>query len=142
MLLVCLPLVIYNTIVVQLAGISLAQYSALELADTSILLALSAYFLMHDYSDTAKFLNDDERKEVQRRLEADRSFLDDKFNLKYFWDAVRDWKIWVYMIITIGIYSPLYSFSLFLPTIIKELGTCLECASYGHHIADNHARIH
>ena len=98
MLLVCLPLDIYTTIVVQLAVISLAQYSGLKLADTSIFLALSAYFLMHDYSDTAKFLNDDERKEVQRRLEADRSFLDDKFNLKYFWDAVRDWKIWVYKI--------------------------------------------
>jgi len=36
-------------------------------------------------------------------------------------DAVKDWKIWVHMFITIGIYSPLYSFSLFLPTIIKGL---------------------
>lgn len=77
---------------------------------------------MHDYPDTAQFLTDDDRREVQRRLEADRSFLDDEFNLKYFRAALGDWKIWIHMMITFGIYSPLYSFSLFLPTIIKALG--------------------
>lgn len=76
---------------------------------------------MHDYPATAKFLTHDERKEVRRRLEADWSYLDDKFNLKYFLDAATDWKIWVHMFITIGIYSPLYSFSLFLPTIVKAM---------------------
>lgn len=77
---------------------------------------------MHDYPATSKFLSHEDRQEVQRRLEADRTFLDDKFHLKYFWDALQDWKIWMHMFITFGIYSPLYSFSLFLPTIIKELG--------------------
>jgi cyanate permease len=77
---------------------------------------------MYDYADTAGFLSDTERKEVRRRLAVDRSFLDDKFDTKYFWDAIRDWKIWIHMFITIGIYSPLYSFSLFLPTIISKLG--------------------
>ncbi|KAF2683465.1 MFS general substrate transporter [Lentithecium fluviatile CBS 122367] len=88
----------------------------------TIVIALVAYLLMHDYPATAKFLSDDDRREVQRRLEADRSYLDDTFNLKYFMNAVSDWKIWVHMLITFGIYSPLYSFSLFLPTIIKGLG--------------------
>jgi hypothetical protein len=77
---------------------------------------------MHDYPNSAKFLTVDERKEVWRRLEADQSFLDDTFKWKYFWDAIRDWKIYVQMLITFGIYSPLYSFSLFLPTIIASLG--------------------
>ncbi|KAF2178492.1 major facilitator superfamily transporter [Zopfia rhizophila CBS 207.26] len=88
----------------------------------TVAVAVSAYFLMHDYPDTAKFLTKEERHEVQRRLEADHSFLADEFHMKYFWDAVRDWKIWVHMFITIGIFTPLYSFSLFLPTIIKALG--------------------
>jgi predicted MFS family arabinose efflux permease len=48
--------------------------------------------------------------------------LSDDFHLKYAVQAFRDWKIWVNMLITIGIFTPLYSISLFLPTIIKELG--------------------
>jgi len=77
---------------------------------------------MYDYADTADFLTDREREEIKRRLEADRLYLDDKFSTKYFWHAITDWKIYVHMLITFGIYSPLYSFSLFLPTIISKLG--------------------
>lgn len=57
---------------------------------------------MHDYPSTAKFLTTEERNEVTRRLEHDRSSLADEFDLKYFWHAVKDWKIWVHMFITIG----------------------------------------
>lgn len=42
--------------------------------------------------------------------------------MKYFWAALKDWKIYIHMFITIGIYTPLYSISLFLPTIIKVIG--------------------
>ncbi len=42
--------------------------------------------------------------------------------MAYFWDAIKDWKIWIHMCITLGIYTPLYSISLFLPTIVKSLG--------------------
>lgn len=70
---------------------------------------------------SAKFLTTEERTEVQRRLFDDGGLSDD-FHVKYVVQAVRDWKIWVNMFITIGIFTPLYSISLFLPTIIKELG--------------------
>lgn len=62
---------------------------------------------MQDYPDTAKFLSASEKQEVLRRLKEDRSSLADEFDLKYFWDALKDWKIWVHMFITIGIYTPL-----------------------------------
>lgn len=88
----------------------------------TFVVAITAYFVMSDYPETAKFLNDDERKEIHRRLEADRSSLADEADLKYFFHAIKDWKIWVHMFITMGIYTPLYSISLFLPTIIKNLG--------------------
>lgn len=65
---------------------------------------------------SAKFLTEEERTEVERRLKADRSSLADEFNLKFAKDAFKDWKIYVHMFITIGIYTPLYSISLFLPT--------------------------
>ncbi|KAK8134340.1 major facilitator superfamily transporter [Apiospora sp. TS-2023a] len=88
----------------------------------TFIVAIAAFFIMNDYPDTAKFLTATEKKEVIRRLEEDRSSLADEFHLKYFWDALKDWKIWVHMFITIGIYTPQYSFSLFLPTIISSLG--------------------
>lgn len=64
---------------------------------------------MYDYADTAKFLTEDERREVLHRLKKDRSSLADEYDIKYFWSAIKDWKIWVHMFITIGIYTPLYS---------------------------------
>lgn len=84
--------------------------------------ALLAFIFMYDYPNTAKFLTQREKEEVNRRLEHDRSALADEFHLKYFWHALGDWKIWVHMFITIGIYTPLYSISIFLPTIVKTLG--------------------
>jgi hypothetical protein len=77
---------------------------------------------MHDYPDTAGFLNDAERLEVRRRLEEDRCSLADDFHLDYVWDALKDWKIWAFCFITIGVFTPLYCISLFLPTIVKGLG--------------------
>lgn len=88
----------------------------------TVIVAFSAFKLMHDYPATAKFLNPEERNEVVERLKRDRSSLADEFDLKYFWQAVKDWKIWVHMFITIGVYTGLYSYSLFLPTIIRDLG--------------------
>jgi len=101
---------------------SIPRYATRNTTHTNThLKGLSAYYFMHDYPNTAKFLSEADQREVKRRLEDDRSYLDDSFRWKYCMDAVKDWKIWVHMFITIGIYSPLYSFSLFLPTIIKGL---------------------
>ncbi|KAG0649409.1 MFS transporter prlL [Hyphodiscus hymeniophilus] len=70
----------------------------------------------------AKFLTMPERIEVERRLAADSKSLSNDFHVKYVGHALADWKIWVMSIIAIGVFTPLYSISLFLPTIIKELG--------------------
>jgi MFS family permease len=77
---------------------------------------------MKDYPATTKFLSEPERAEVLARLKRDRSSLADEFDMKYFWAAIGDWKIWVHMFITIGVYTGLYSYSLFLPTIVRDLG--------------------
>ncbi|KAL5363707.1 major facilitator superfamily transporter [Aspergillus floccosus] len=91
-------------------------------------IAIAAFFVMNDYPETAKFLTAEEKLVIQKRLEEDRGSLADEFRMQYFWDAIKDWKIWVHMFITIGIYTPLYSFSLFLPTIVKTLGYTNETA--------------
>ncbi|OAA67477.1 Major facilitator superfamily transporter [Cordyceps fumosorosea ARSEF 2679] len=94
----------------------------------TFLVALIAYRAMHDYPESVKFLRPEEKKEVVRRLKQDRSALSNEFKLSFAKDALKDWKIWVHMFITIGIYIPLYSISVFLPTIVKGLGYTNEVA--------------
>lgn len=95
----------------------------------TLIVAATAYWVIVDTPKTAKFLTEAERIEVERRLAEDRSGLADEFDMKYVWDALTDWKIYVHMFITIGIYTPLYSISLFLPTIIKNMGYSNEHAN-------------
>ena len=83
--------------------------------------AIIAFFCMHDYPSTAKFLTAEEKTEVTHRLTKDRSSLADEYDTKYMFHALKDWKIWVHMFITIGIYTPLYSISLFMPTIVRGM---------------------
>jgi hypothetical protein len=70
----------------------------------------------------AKFLNENERAEVQRRLKADSGHLSNEFDMKYVWQAIKDWKIYIHMLICMAGFCPIYSFALFLPTIIKNMG--------------------
>lgn len=89
---------------------------------------------MHDYPSTAKFLTSEEKKEVTYRLTQDRSSLADEYDTKYMFHALKDWKIWVHMFITIGIYTPLYSISLFMPTIVR--GKFESSSQICRHLAD------
>lgn len=84
--------------------------------------ALIAVKAMHDYPEKAKFLSEQERSVVLTRLEHDRSSLSNDFNLKYVIHALTDWKIWVHVVVTVCVYTGVYSYSLFLPTIIRDLG--------------------
>lgn len=60
-----------------------------------------------------------ERDEVERRLQEDHGHLSNDFDIKYVWQAVGDWKIYIFMFICMAGFCPIYSFALFLPTIIK-----------------------
>jgi len=81
-----------------------------------------AKWLIYDAPETAEFLTPEERIEVTARLKLDRGSLADEYEHRYVFSAFKDWKIYVHMMITIGIYTPLYSVSLFLPTIVKAMG--------------------
>ena len=94
----------------------------------TFIVAIIAYFVMSDYPSTAKFLTPAERKEVARRLTFDHNGLADEFDMRYFRDAIKDWKVYVHMLITIAVYTSNYSIALFLPTIIKTLGYTNETA--------------
>jgi uncharacterized membrane protein len=67
----------------------------------TVLVVFIAYFLIHDYPETARFLTDQERQWVIHRLrhhyaagQAQFSS-DEKFRLKYVRNAVTDWQVYV-----------------------------------------------
>ncbi|OAQ59459.1 high-affinity nicotinic acid transporter [Pochonia chlamydosporia 170] len=94
----------------------------------TVVIAIMAYFVLHDYPSTAKFLAPDEKAEVVRRLKQDQPVLSDQFKRQFIIDALKEWKIYVQMIIFFSLVTPLYSVSIFLPTIIKSLGYANENA--------------
>lgn len=113
----------------------------------TVVVALVAPFAIHDSPETATFLTEEERRFVIHSLRiqnsADSREIDqtnDKFEMRYVLDAFADWQIWLglfskfcsFLGINVsltdpckvywGITCPLYGISLFLPSIIKDLG--------------------
>ena len=97
----------------------------------TVLVAISAYFILFDFPETASFLTPEERAFVVHRLKyqgqanghtGPQVAQDDQFKWKYVKSAFLDWQIWVNIWVSWGIVCPLYGISLFLPTIIKALG--------------------
>ncbi|KAF8600849.1 MFS general substrate transporter [Ceratobasidium sp. AG-I] len=92
----------------------------------TVIFAAIAYFYIPDHPSTAKFLTPDEQTEVVRRLAEDNNGLSHEPDMAFFWDAVKDWKTYAYMLIFIACTTPTYSLALFLPTIIKNMGYTAE----------------
>ena len=90
----------------------------------TIVFGVASFWAVHDFPDEATFLSEVDRARVVRRLKLDKqsSAEHEEFKMKYVWLAVKDYKMWLGMIIYMGCDMPLYAFSLFLPTIISELG--------------------
>lgn len=77
---------------------------------------------MQDYPATAKFLTEEERHEVQARLKEDRDYLTESNDIKFVWQALTDWKVYAYSVLGTFSAVPVYSLSLFMPTIVASLG--------------------
>lgn len=95
----------------------------------TVLVAVVAFFVLHDFPETAGFLTEEERKFVVHRLayqgqdrNASQVAQAEEFKWAYVWQAFQDWQIWVNIFVYWGIVCPLYGISLFLPTIIRNLG--------------------
>ncbi|KAM3077548.1 hypothetical protein ACMFMG_006885 [Clarireedia jacksonii] len=90
----------------------------------TVLAGFISFWAVHDFPDQAAFLSEADRIRVIRRLKADKqaSVEHEEFSMRYFWMALKDYKMWLSMIIFMGTDMPLYAFSLFLPTIISQMG--------------------
>ncbi|KAI0102922.1 MFS general substrate transporter [Nemania sp. FL0031] len=90
----------------------------------TVVVAVVSYWMVHDFPDDARFLTEDDRARVIRRLKLDQqsSAEHEEWSMKYLYAGLKDWKMWLGMVIYMGCDMPLYAFSLFLPTIIQESG--------------------
>lgn len=85
-------------------------------------MAIASFFVMYDYPGTAKFLTATERRVVQNRLHLDNDGCSQAFKMKFVWDAFTDWKVWTAAVMFHGSLCPVYTFSLFSPTLVANLG--------------------
>lgn len=94
----------------------------------TIILGIASFWAIKDFPHRAKFLSPAKRTRFINRLNSDKQSLGERgsqnetFQMKYLWIAVSDYKTWISMGIYSGILMPLYAFSLFLPSIINQLG--------------------
>ncbi|KAG9252848.1 major facilitator superfamily domain-containing protein [Emericellopsis atlantica] len=89
----------------------------------TVVVAFGAYWFVQNYPDTAKFITPAERKFIHARLAADSdATIDERFTWGNALEAIKDPKCWLYGLGFHTMSLPLYTFSLFLPTIIRNLG--------------------
>jgi len=89
----------------------------------TVFVGLFCWWMVFDWPETARFLTEDDKIRLQRRIIQDRQgHAAEGFDKKYIFEAIKDWKTYGYMVIYMGCLCPLYAFSLFLPTIIAAIG--------------------
>ncbi|PSN71342.1 bodown198 [Corynespora cassiicola Philippines] len=90
----------------------------------TVFVGIFCWWMTFDFPDTARFLTADEKLRAMRRLRADNQTLaqNEHLNRRYVYSALKDWKTWAFAVQYMGCLCPLYSFSLFLPTILLGLG--------------------
>lgn len=89
----------------------------------TIVVAIASFWMVQDFPDTAEFLSEADQERVLRRLDRDKqsSAHHENFKMLYVWQALKDTKTYLAMVVYMGPMMPLYSLSLFLPTIISNL---------------------
>lgn len=90
----------------------------------TVIFGIASFWFVYDFPREAKFLSTDDRARVIHRLKSDKqsSAHNEHFKWVYLWSSLKDWKMWIGMAIYMGTTVPLYAFSIFLPSIIRDLG--------------------
>ncbi|OCF34043.1 hypothetical protein I316_04390 [Kwoniella heveanensis BCC8398] len=89
----------------------------------SFVIGIASIWMVHDWPDQAKFLTPLEKEMALLRLKEDTGVMQEgTFSWKVIRRALKDWKTPTFMLMYIGCAEPIYSQSLFSPTIIAALG--------------------
>ncbi|KAI8068056.1 major facilitator superfamily domain-containing protein [Gongronella butleri] len=90
----------------------------------SIVLAGVSFYVLPDNPETCKFLTEEERVVAVGRLAKDAGASDDhSWSWAQLVSVLTDWKTWAYSLIYITGTSALQGVTLFLPSIVKDMGT-------------------
>ncbi|KAG6862418.1 hypothetical protein C0995_011858 [Termitomyces sp. Mi166 len=94
----------------------------------TVVAAVFSYWIIQDFPDTAKFLTEEERVFVVRRLQEDMQFSaqGEKFQMSYVYQSLNDWKTWVAM----GIYTGFALFGIGLVAYIILIASSNPALSY------------
>ncbi|KAF7289118.1 Transporter C1683 12 [Mycena chlorophos] len=88
----------------------------------TVVVGLFMFLFLVDYPDTAKFLTPNERDHLLDVLKRDMAGQPLHFDMRFVWETLGSPKSWLMTAIYIGFTVPIYSFALFLPTIIDAMG--------------------
>ena len=86
--------------------------------------AIFLFFLLPDFPEDTKWLNEDEKAYVKARLEADqgRSALDRRITPRDVVNVFKDYKIFIGGFMYFGLIVPAYGYAFFAPAIIQTYG--------------------
>lgn len=90
----------------------------------TILCAIPAYWVLVDFPQESKLLNEEERGKWINLLTRSQGITNYPlpFSKRQVIKSFLSWKVWIYSLIYFGIGVPFYSTAFFIPTIIKGLG--------------------
>ena len=89
----------------------------------TVVISIASYFFIYNYPATANFLTPKERETVIAGLKKDGdASRDEEFSWAGVRQALKDPKIYLYGLCFHTMSLPVYTLSLFLPTIIKDMG--------------------
>ncbi|KAF4119565.1 Major Facilitator Superfamily [Geosmithia morbida] len=91
----------------------------------SVLMGVATYFLLPNDIETAYFLTEEEKilAVSRQQREYGNTASSRELNKPDVMAAFKDWKVWAFCVGQFGVDTMLYGYSLFLPTIIKSLGS-------------------
>ncbi|KAI8145519.1 major facilitator superfamily domain-containing protein [Fennellomyces sp. T-0311] len=106
-----------------LQGLSGWQWIFIIEALPTIVLAFITYFYLPDFPENSPFINEREKQIVINRIKEDAGpATETHFSWKQFFAAFKDIKLYFMSVILICVCCPMYSLSLFMPTIIRDMG--------------------
>ncbi|KAI7849057.1 major facilitator superfamily domain-containing protein [Circinella umbellata] len=89
----------------------------------TVVFGILTYFVLPDFPESTKFLNEREREIILMRNKRDAGITSD---VHFSWSQVRstflDWKVYVYASIFLTSCIPVYGLSMFMPSIVKGMG--------------------
>ncbi|KIW48136.1 uncharacterized protein PV06_00755 [Exophiala oligosperma] len=90
----------------------------------TVIIGIISFWMVQDFPDEATFLTAEERFRMYHRLKQDQQASAglETFKWTYFWANLRNWKTYTSSMFSMGMGAGLYAFSLFLPSILAELG--------------------